>query len=506
MATAEEILTWAAGDGDIPTEAELHDWLSEVTAGDMNETVLSHIRFQYEGALHLWLPYRLGGRVSRVSDEDPRRNPPADDDWLPEEEGKPPVELYRCLKDGESELLGHGSTHERRFPIVVGIWIQTGSPDGRRILPVAPRGPIEEVHEYWLNWPEPRPEHPLIPLMKAWQGRPSEATPFLPAKRASIPRLQRISVDDPTLPGFPGPDAPTPSDQPALPGFEPTVTACPSWLLWLYDCAGGERMSQGRGAPWDMHFFVSSFLHLANRQRDGQWKTLRFPHLVRHEADWPMPDTPSIERWLFPEGWLKQNVARDWHKLPEALDHMKRELGYVPVANLDGMPGLGRIALVYPSVIPDSRDWRFVEFTIRVPTAAASGARVDWDLLRKYRLESAALYRAYLSACAVLDHAAHKGHGITAEIGAPVLRPDGKLKRRKGGAIMRSETEILPNRHAHFVKPLNDRDLTRLIGLNPDIRKHRYNARKALERLHDDGVIDLRKEGPAWRLFAPRKG
>jgi len=52
---------------------------------------------------------------------------------------------------------------------------------------------------------------------------------------------------------------------------------------------------------------------------------------------------------------------------------------------------------------------------------------------------------------------------------------------------------------------MDDSDLTRLIGLNPDIRDHRYKARKAFERLHADGVIDLRMDRKEYRIFGPRK-
>ena len=49
---------------------------------------------------------------------------------------------------------------------------------------------------------------------------------------------------------------------------------------------------------------------------------MRFPHLVEQEADWPESGTPSVERWLFPDGWA--NKRRDWPKIGEALE---REIG-----------------------------------------------------------------------------------------------------------------------------------------------------------------------------------
>ena len=298
------------------------------------------------------------------------------------------------------------------------------------------------------------------------------------------------------LDGFPSPDAPAQPKQLDLPGFEPAITACPSWLLWMYDRAGGDSMTAGRGAPWDMHLFISAMLHLDVLQRNGHWRTLRFPHLRRHERDWPNPKIKSIESWLFPDGWDKGNQSRDWHRLPEALHRMKRDLGYVPI------PGIGSVATIFPSVIPETRDDPLIEFTVRIPAAAANGARIDWDMLRKYRLESAALYRGYLSAIERLDRTAHHGHGITAEIAAPELKPDGTPKRRKGGGIVRGKS-MIPNPHARLVSPLSDADLARLIGLDPTDKRRRHDARRALERLHADGVIDLRKDRDGWRIFAP---
>lgn len=225
---------------------------------------------------------------------------------------------------------------------------------------------------------------------------------------------------------------------------------------------------------------------------------MKFPHLIEHEANFPIAGTPSIERWLFPDGWDRSNKGKYWENLPKALERMARELSYVPVNG-------GKIAMIFPSVIPTARDFPLVEFTIRVPRSAAAGAVLSWDYLRKCRLRSASDYRAYLSAMAFLDRSAHRGHGITAEIAAPILGADGKPKRRKGGKILRSETEFVENPSERYVKPLNDYDLTRMIGLDPDVKRRREDARKAFDRLHGDGVIDLKKDGRGWRIFAPSR-
>ena len=318
-------------------------------------------------------------------------------------------------------------------------------------------------------------------LIQGWRKRTLAVEPYRPKRRASLPRLHRIE-DEARLPDFPSDTSAPPRQQMDLFHLEPMIAGCPSWLLWLYDKAGGESMAQGRGAPWPLRLFVGALLHLAIHNRDGEWHALRFP-------------TEQVIAWLHPDGWA--NKRRDWKRLPAALDAMRERLAYVDVR------GLGSVAMLVPSVIPRAPGDPLVEFTVRIPQVAAQGASIDWPTLCQYGKESAALYRAYLSAIAFMDRAAHKGHGITKMIGMPEVDDRGKLKRRKGGALVRSSTELIDNKAARYVKALDDRDLTRMIGFDPDNRSLRQNAREAFERLHADKVIDLQREGRGVRIFQP---
>ena len=313
---------------------------------------------------------------------------------------------------------------------------------------------------------------------------PRAVEPFRPTRRASLPRLHCVESNKARqLPDFPE-SADAPPRQLDLPGFQPPVTACPSWLLWLYDQAGGESMAQGRGAPWPLRLFVGALLHLPIADRNFYWHTLRFP------AD-------EVIGWLHPDGWL--NRRRDWERFPAALDDMRARLGYVPV------PGLGSVAMLVPSVIPRRLGDPLVEFTIRIPSEAAKGASIDWPVLCQYGKKSAALYRAYLSAVAFMDRSSHSSHAITAEIGAPVLDAKGNPKRRKGGALVRSRDVQIANPAAQYVKALGDKDLTRMIGFDPENRSQRQDTRKAFDRLHADGIIDLQREGGGYRIFKPAR-
>ena len=314
-------------------------------------------------------------------------------------------------------------------------------------------------------------------VVRAWQDRPAETAPFRPKQRASLPRLHKLGPrDGARLPAYIS-GSRTP-EQPALPGFGPVVENCPSWLLWMFDQAGGQSMKHGRGAPWPMRLFVGALLHLGVSQRDGQWRTIRFP-------------SDEVIGWLHPTGW--SNRRRDWDKFPKALDSIRERLSYVPV------PGIGSVAMVIPSVIPRSPTDPLCEFTIRIPKAAAHGARLDWPLLCRLGTKSAPLYRAYLAVVSHWDRSSHHGHPITAAIPAPITDKDRKPIRKKGGAIIRSAHETVANPAARFSPELTDADLARMIGFDPTDKRRRLDARRAFERLATEKVIDL------WRDAGSRK-
>ena len=335
-----------------------------------------------------------------------------------------------------------------------------------------------EVHRKLMALPrDSRPRHPLAPLLPYyWQerlprpaGHFPEGTPFTPRRFGSLVQLSVLSDQHTYLPGFP--DASTapaePAGRPPLPKSTEAIVepSCASWMLWLFDRAGGSSSSQGHGAPWDLRLWVYALLHLPIEKRDGQWHKLLFP-------------LEEVIGWLHPNGW--SNQRRDWQRLPDALNKM-RSLAYVPV------PMIGHVAILYPSVIPTSSHDPSIEFTIRVPRAAAHGDRIIWPWLIAYGAESSVLFRAYLAVTAWMGRSARQGHSVTRLIPARLYGADGKLRRRKGGKIVRSANRRIPNdRQPVYVARLTDRDLTRMIGFDPDNNDDRYKARRAFERLHAD--------------------
>ena len=358
---------------------------------------------------------------------------------------------------------------------------------------------LEDVHRAWIETPGKKPKpHPWAPLVRAWWDRATAVEPFHPVRRASLPRLVNLTEEDARLPTLGS--IPDPPPQFTLFDLSPAVQECPSWLLWLFDQAGGQSMTAGRGAPWSLHLFVSVMLHLPVEKRTGAFHTLRFP-LRKTEINGKV--VLGVEDWLHPNGWDASNRRRDWHRLPEALEEIKARLSYVPIE------GVGSVMMLAPSVIPHRPTDPGVEFVVRCPPAAAAGDRADWVTLCRYRLQSAALYRAYLSVVTHLGKTARSGQPITREIPAPVLGPDGEPIRGKGGRIRRSRTERIPNPQARFQRLLNASDFTRMIGLDPAVRPYRQRAVAAFERMHRDGIIELVEEPGktrTWRVFGPPPG
>lgn len=91
--------------------------------------------------------------------------------------------------------------------------------------------------------------HPAAPLVSAWYRRTTDREARRLRIRASLPRFGKMGTDDACLPGFPegGPPAPA-HGQLLLPGFDDAVPGCTSWLLWLFDQAGGKSMASGPAA------------------------------------------------------------------------------------------------------------------------------------------------------------------------------------------------------------------------------------------------------------------
>ena len=303
--------------------------------------------------------------------------------------------------------------------------------------------------------------------------------PYRPVRRVSLPRLHRAG-NDVVLPSFAPPHAPEP--EPYLPELDMKDTACPSWLLYLYDQAGGGSLAQGRGAPWDLRLFIAALCAVKVADRNGVGVPL--PFLIS-----------DVGGWLHPDGWT--NRRRDWERLPAALNR----LGSLRVP-IGGM----LVAPVHALAVPETYyPHAPVLLQVTIPRGARAGVRLDWNRLRRYGLDSAALYRAYLSVSSVLDRTAKGGMPITRQIAAPVTDQAGKPIARKGGKLLRDPNRLVDNPAARYQAIFTDRDAASFIGFDPADKRRRYDARKAIERLEEDGVVELeRLSRGRFRMFGRR--
>ena len=112
-----------------------------------------------------------------------------------------------------------------------------------------------------------------------------------------------------------------------------------------------------------------------------------------------------------------------------------------------------------------------------------------------------------ISVVALMDRTAHKGAPITRQIGTPILKADGQLKRKRGGRIVRDNETLIVHPQAGMVQALSDADLARLIGLDPAVRVNLTRARRAFEQLEADGVFEGEwTKGGKMRVFGPKRG
>ena len=349
--------------------------------------------------------------------------------------------------------------------------------------------PLEALHAEWVLRDRDKPQpHPALALVRAWRDRPRKVAAFRPVRRASLPRLHRAPAAEAAhLPGFEL-MTPAPREQATLPGFQPYTHGVPSWLLSMFDQSGASSAQRGRkGAPWEMRTWIYAVLSVDVRDRTGKAVTL--------------PTTlGDIEKWIWPAGWDRSNRRKHW---PAFRERLIRVGTIRPViTDRDGREFL--IEVVRAPVVP--REWSPAApcpLVVSIPAKAAAGAAVNWPALLHYGADSPGMFRAYLATVAVLDYSARRGQSITRDIPAVVLAEDGKPKRRRGGKLKRDPARRVENPAARFVGSLTDENLRQMLGL-PNERINRTRARRCMERLHEDNVIDLvRGADGRVRIFAP---
>lgn len=326
-----------------------------------------------------------------------------------------------------------------------------------------------------------------------WRSQwPEDAEPWKPGQKASLPALHRASAEDKrTMALMPAMDHAPDDGQLTLasPDFEAPEDGFPSWLLNRFRLIGAEFARPGKGAPYELRLGIAFMLHLGIDERDGHWHRITLP-------------ASEVVGWLHPDGW--DNERRDWALLPKALGKLHRSMfGWRVKADGHGEQWL-RLAEV-PLTRESMRNGR-VAFDIRIPSGAARGDRIDWDVLRAYGQRNSPLYCGYLSAVAILGRTARGGKPLTRTLPAPVLGADGKRLRGRDGRVMRHASERVDNPvAARVVRTYSAADLARFTARDPKVRVNRQRAVDTFEELAADGHIELVRDGKGYRIFAPER-
>lgn len=367
---------------------------------------------------------------------------------------------------------------------------------------------LDRVHLVWRNQckaaeanGEDIPRHPFLPLVRAWLKRPTEVVPFMPRRRASLPRLANVTdAEAEAAMTIPLPTNDDEHGQMTLPGIPEPVEGYPSWLLNAFAHLVGDI--NGRYPSLALRLFVAVLLRLRHVDRDGKWHTLSFPVLQRNCERYDLKE--SLESMLYgKQGWKHWYSEEHQNRLIRALHELKRSAAVwlrrqnstFEFFNVSGFKGDPKGRFVEG----------IVEFSLRVPRSAANGDRIDWEALQGYGMTSRPLYCAYLSACALQGMSAHNGHPQTAEIGKPLVGKNGKALYHDGKP-KRDSKALVPNEiGARFVRGYSSRDLAQFCSMDPEQRMHRTRAVGHFQRLDDDGHIDFRQDGRNWRVFGRRK-
>lgn len=323
--------------------------------------------------------------------------------------------------------------------------------------------------------------HPLAPLIVALQKRVEadrRKTGILPTVAARVRTEVRTSA-----PGVPPADLDvlgpvTDSGMGYLPGLAPSETALVESAipLVLWDSTDSPKSNGGRGAPLALRIWIETLLSvpLADRRRLGS---------IRMEI--PLRE---LVAWLWPNGW---NRGRNWPQLAQALSsvHSAR----IPWAG-------GAWSAVSVVNIPSELD-HLVVLDVSLPPGSERGPMIRRDVLRRWGLDSAPAYRAYLGLALLWDrygtsrNSKGESRRIYADVPVDWSNPSGPR-------------ELNPARAR--IPALSSADILALTATPNDARApstRRVTLRKgreALLRMEAAGDITIEQlDGGLWRILEP---
>ena len=365
---------------------------------------------------------------------------------------------------------------------------------------------IKEVHRIWREYGAGmNMEHPYQPMVEAWQALAPVPTlwdgrdhPVLPAPLAAVRYEQHAEGGQAHLPfdwdALGAVSVGDPDDQAWLPGLAPEPSGLvPSLPLILWDAAGGMSLARGRGAPLALRLWVEAMLAVPNGKR--HWRATRVTCTLR-----------DLVEGLWPNGSYRR--SKDLQKLIRALRIVDQ--ARIP---WDGGRSLWRTV----SLTSVPRDMRALDtpivFDVSLPPGSGQGPLIHRPTLRRYSVESAPAYRAYLSLCWYWDrYGTVNGSMISA------TRPE--VQRDETGYVLDTRGNVVtehgnPTRRATHPRAvhtgrresnptviqypvLSAADLVRMcypeVAPSASARSMQaQRARETLETMQRDGVVTLIK-------------
>lgn len=332
---------------------------------------------------------------------------------------------------------------------------------------------VEYLQAVWLAKPEPRPRHPLAPIVAAWLDRPREVEAETRPDKRILPHITGGDEHPAREVGmlFAGLHENRRIEQPELPLWEGTPRRKRVPVLDVVDAAGVPVVQRG-AAPVPLRLFVRTLSAVPMGQRGEPSTRLAVKLGDLLDALWPKTEAGV-------RGW---RPGKHWPELQRTLESVSQ------YAIHDGKGRWFPLALRY---MPDSlRLDDDVVLDVAFPPGAKSGPPVVLPVMDRLMVQSAARWRAFI--------AAHCIAWVPGSTRVPVMRkgPGGRMVKA-GGRTWTRDVDAYP------VLTLEDR--RRLaFGLDP---RHSSTAavNKAFRDLPglvvlDESTQDERHGEAGWRI------
>ena len=249
-----------------------------------------------------------------------------------------------------------------------------------RVRPPSRRFMITEyAHAWWLTLPERQSEeHPLLALVRAWQGRPARVEHEARKDKAIVPKVEVGAIHPDRqhgmlFGGLTDGRKPPETQLPLLPELSHRNRV---GILDVVDATGVPIMAKGRGAPLALRFGIRSLLTVKPNDR-------------RHDSVRVALTLGELAAGLYAGRWRNQH----WPKLRNVLLEARNY----------GMLINGGRSLWFPWAVrqlpaeyaPSADD--LVVIDLAFPPGSAEGPLIDLAALDQLGVESAPRYRAYLA-------------------------------------------------------------------------------------------------------------